>query len=295
VKELLRSVMATPPIPRALRMVNTAPRLSEERRSWLYYHVTKKLPAQPARLFDHDVYGGERLHFFLVGMARSLFWTGTYEADALPLFTSYARDSKVILDVGAAEGVYALFAAAVNPRAKILAFEPGAEQLAHLEANLSANPQLGVDRVVVVAKALSDQAGEAEFYEAPGGTSSLNPTFRAGTVSRVVDVARGDDVVEELLPGQSIDLIKLDTESTEPAALRGLDATVRRDRPVIFCEVLAGRTEPDLQALVDDWGYRTYWLSSTGPVPRKQIVGDPNHRLVNWLFLPDDRVPLTAG
>jgi hypothetical protein len=109
-------------------------------------------------------------------------------------------------------------------------------------------------------------------------------------VTRTVEVACGDDVVADLLPDRTVDLIKLDTESTEPAALRGLDATVERDRPVIFCEVLAGRTEPELQPLVDKWGYRTYWLSDDGPVLREPIIGEKSN--VNWLFLPDDRAPL---
>lgn len=292
-KDVLRSVLAAAPVAGAVRIVNRAPGLGEQRRSWLYHHVTKKIPPQPQRVFRHEVPGGQPVSFHLVGTVRQLFWTGVYEADALPLFTSYARSSAVILDIGAADGVYAIFAAAANPEAVILAFEPGSQQFPRLAANLAANRHVVQDRVVVVEKALADRGGVADFHETPGGNSSLNPEFRADTDSHQVELARGDDVVAELIPGLRVALVKIDTESTEPVVLRGLDETIRRDRPVIFCEVLAGRTEEALQELVGGWGYRTYWLSESGPVEKAAIEGDPTNRYVNWLFLPDDQAPFT--
>jgi FkbM family methyltransferase len=294
VKEVARRILAAGPVAGALRAVNANQRLSDRARSRLYHRVTKKIPPRPDQVFTYRVPGGEAVRFHLDGTIRRLHWTGAYEVDALPLFAAYARDASLILDVGAAEGVYSLFAAAVNDRSRILAFEPGSRQLVRLAANLDANAALVGDRLQIVTKALSDEDGTAEFHELPGGTSSLNAEFRANTESRIVELARGDDVVAELAPGARVDLIKIDTESTEPAVLRGLDATVRRDRPVIFCEVLSGRTESELQPLTDDWGYRTWWLSGDGPVRRDRIEGDPSSRFVNWLFLPDDRDPLTA-
>jgi FkbM family methyltransferase len=288
-KEMARAVLASPPVAAALHLVNSSPRLSDRTRAKLYFKLSKKIPPDPGRMFTHQVAGGQAIRLHLDGTVRRLYWTGSYEADALPLFAEYAARSSTILDVGAAEGVYSLFAAARQPDATILAFEPGGPQLERLGANLAANPALGAG-IRVVDQALADESGMTEFYELPGGTSSLNPEFRDATVTRTVQVARGDDVVAELIPDRIVDLIKLDTESTEPAALRGLDATIQRDRPVIFCEVLAGRTEPELQPLVDRWGYRTYWLSDDGPVARDRIVGVKSN--VNWLFLPDDRAPL---
>ena len=291
-KEMVRSVLAAPPVARFLHWANANPRLPEETRAQLYFKVTKKIPPDPNRVFTHRVTGGDEIHLHLDGTIRRLYWTGSYEADALPLFTAYAARSTTILDVGAAEGVYALFAAAANRDALILAFEPGAPQLERLHANLRVNAPAISDRIRVITTALADETGTTEFYELPGGTSSLNPEFRADTVTRTVEVGRGDDIVAEEIPDRTVDLIKLDTESTEPAALRGLHATIERDRPVIFCEALPGRTEAELQELVDGWGYRTYWLSGTGPIARSPIAGE--RTFVNWLFLPDDQPPLSA-
>jgi Methyltransferase FkbM domain len=37
-----------------------------------------------------------------------------------------------------------------------------------------------------------------------------------------------------------VDLVKIDTETTEPAVIRGMARTLARDRPDVVCEVLAG-------------------------------------------------------
>lgn len=294
-KERVRHAMNWGPVPKVLRSINSAPWLSEPQRAAMYRRVTRSLPSDPDRLFRHRVPGGGEMSIHLDGTIRRLYWTGTYETDALPYFAAYASDADAILDVGAAEGVYSLFAAAVNPTAAILSFEASARQLARLQANHRANPLLAADRWHLVSDALSDEVGTALFYEVPGGTSSLNPEFRPGSQGREVPVVRGDSVVAERLAGRRVELIKVDTESTEPAVLRGLRETIERDRPVLLCEVLSGRTEDELQVLIDEWGYRSYQLEPEGPARRERIVGDPTHRAANWLFLPDDRPPRAAA
>jgi len=293
-KSLVRRTMALAPVTAAVRWLNTHPRMSRDRREALYGRLTKHTPPPSGSLFSHPVPGGADLTLHPVGAATSLFWTGTYESETLALFTVYAARCRGVLDVGSAEGIYALFAAAVNRDARILAFEPATPQRRKAEANFAANPALVGDRVRLLPIALSDVDGTADFYEA-GGNSSLRADFRSKAVIRKVAVARGDSVVSEFLPDTPIDLIKIDTEATEPAVIRGLAETIRRDRPTIFCEVLRGRTEPELQQFLADAGYTAYWLSSKGPIVRPRIDGDPAFRLVNWLFLPKGDQPLTAA
>lgn len=290
-KELIRTSLGVRPVSTVLRAVNSSPRLTEDQRATVYHRVTKKVANDPDRVFRHRVPTGRTVSIHLDGTIRRLYWTGTFETDALPLFTSYARDSQVILDIGAAEGVYTLFAAAVSPRSQIVAFEASPAEQRRLRANLDANRSLVAGRVDLRPEALADHEGTADLFEVPGGTSSLNPGFRPGSTPRTVTVSTGDAVVAEVAPGGRVDLIKVDTESTEPAVLRGLRDTIERDRPVIFCEVLSGRTEADLQPLIDGWGYRSHWLSAEGPVARRTIEGDPTNRYANWLFLPDDGPP----
>jgi hypothetical protein len=83
-------------------------------------------------------------------------------------------------------------------------------------------------------------------------------------------------------------IIKVDTETTEPAVLRGADRTVTEHRPWIFCEVLAGYVEEELTAAVAGWGYTWYHLTAPGPLEvAAQIVGDPTHEHFMWLFVPE--------
>lgn len=287
-----RRVLGSPLVVAPARALSRRPDLGDEARE-ARYHRVKRIPVDPSTTFTHAVPGGAELTLHVAGTVVRLFWTGAYEDESLLVFDAYARDAAVVLDIGAADGLYSLFAAAVNPAARLVAFEPGARQRANLAANVAANPAVVGSRLEVHDVALSDEDGTATFYGS-GGTSSLNPAFRSGAPGEPVVVARGDAFLATHLPGVRVDLIKIDVESTEPAALAGLASTIERDRPVIFCEVLSGRTEDGLQALVDAWGYRTYWLSGSGPVARDRIEGDPAHRYLNWLFLPDDAPPRSA-
>ena len=57
-------------------------------------------------------------------------------------------------------------------------------------------------------------------------------------------------------------------------------------RPHIVCEVLAGRTEAQLERVVDRLGYLRYRMSENGPVLESTIVGDPTYRHRDWCFAP---------
>lgn len=287
--ELARSILSSPPFRSGLRLATRDAPLPLEVRRRLYLKVGKKVRAPVGTAFTQRVPRGEPLRFGLDGTIRELYWVGAFEVDSLPLFVAYARRSRCVLDVGAAEGLYAFLAASVRPDTRVLAFEPGSRQLERLRRNLELNRPGPGDRVEVIEVALSDHVGEAQFFELPGGTSSLNPEFRSDTSPRTVTVTTGDRVLPGLLGDDRIDLVKIDTESTEPEVMAGLEGTLATDRPVIFCEVLRGRTEDRLQPIVDALGYRTWWLGPDGPVLRDRIQGVPKY--VNWLFLPDDSIP----
>lgn len=294
-KQIAQRALQVPAVMAALRWVNTNPVLSEDSRHQMYIKVTKKVPPKPEIDFTYRLLDRYDISFMFDGTLRELYWTGSFEANSLPVFVRYAAQASRVLDVGAADGMYSLFAAAVNPTAQVLAFEPGLRQQERLAHNIAANASFAGDRIRVVDVALTDHDGTDVFHEtASEGDSSLNADFRPTSEGRSVDVARGDSLLPDLIGDERVDLIKIDTESTEPDVLRGLVQTIERDRPIVFCEVLAGRTEAQLQGLVDGWGYRTWWLGPDGPTHRDRIEGDPNNRYVNWLFLPDDRQPLTS-
>jgi hypothetical protein len=71
-----------------------------------------------------------------------------------------------------------------------------------------------------------------------------------------------------------VDLIKIDTETTEPAVLRGAAHVLARQRPDIICEVLAGRDAGRaLEAVLGPLKYDYFLLTPEGPRRKAHIEG----------------------
>lgn len=86
-------------------------------------------------------------------------------------------------------------------------------------------------------------------------------------------------------------VLLIDTESTEPAVLRGATDFIARVRPAIICEVLAGRTEDALSDIINEIEYTAYALTDSGPEQRDEIVGDRSYQHRDWVFLPKEDPP----
>ncbi|SFD14345.1 FkbM family methyltransferase [Streptomyces aidingensis] len=148
----------------------------------------------------------------------------------------YAEEFRgTAVDAGANLGNHSLWFA-VMCGLDVAAFEPlWAQQLRH---NVQLN-NLG-EQIRVEAVALGDADGVAE-HQGKG---------RLETGRGQLPVRRLDDYG---LTGVS--LIKADVEGMEPAVLRGGEATIRRDRPVIFAEAWNGTAHEALGQVLEPWGY----------------------------------------
>jgi FkbM family methyltransferase len=208
-----------------------------------------------------------------------------------PLWFGLASRADVVLDVGAHVGLYTLLAAHANPKSRIFAFEPHPSVYGRLIRNLTLN---GLENVRCMRAACGAREGTAELYEVdvpgvPSG-STLDSRFMKrewGIRSRVVSVLTLDALAAGADLG-TVDLVKLDTEGTEPQVLEGMRDTLRRHRPVIFCEVLPDRgTEEALEGVFGALRYRYYLLRGDGPRLMDQIRADAT--CLNWLFGPAER------
>ena len=108
----------------------------------------------------------------------------------------------------------------------------------------------------------------------------MRPT--PGLVSSTVSVTTLDRyLANRAIP--KVNLVKIDTESTESQVIRGMRNTVERDHPDIFCEVLQGRADTRaLEEILAPLGYRFYLLTPEGPLQRDHIEGHPEW--LNYLF-----------
>ena len=220
-------------------------------------------------------------------VSNRLYWLGLagYEPETVPVFLRHAATARVVLDIGAYVGFYTLLAAHANPQAAVYAFEPHPDAHPRLVRNVSLNRLTNVECFSVAA---GDVAGAATLWgvtsELPT-SSSLSRDFMNvnGAVRGIhVEVVRLDEFLGDR-GVQGVDLIKIDTESTEPEVLRGMAETLRRDRPAIVCEVLAGReTAAALEDLLGPLGYRFWLLTPDGPRREARVCGHPEW--LNYLF-----------
>jgi FkbM family methyltransferase len=139
------------------------------------------------------------------------------EPDVQGCIRRHVRPGMTVVDVGANIGLLARhLARAVGPGGQVAAFEPDPANFAALRANLARFPQ-----AVAVMAAISDQPGRFPFF--------LHPSSSAGnSLAQIAGAARVD---VECLPLDAylaqaglarLDLVKLDVEGAEIAALRGM-------------------------------------------------------------------------
>lgn len=159
---------------------------------------------------------------------------GTFEPESVALWLAAVRDGGVALDVGAYTGLYALLAACSGAQA--VAYEPNPYVFGRLIANVERNGAAVECRNVAV----SDKVERRPLYMRAEMTSAGR--FRRREGDREVMV----DCVTLELP-RRVAAVKIDVEGAELAVLRGAEALLARDRPLVIAEAL---TEAARRALV---------------------------------------------
>lgn len=203
-------------------------------------------------------------------IARQIVWPSGWEATSLQLFSQLSTGARGVLDVGAFTGIYTLVAAA-DSQAEVIAFEPNTGILPNLRRNVEAN-DLG-HRVRIVAAAVSDSSGTARL-----SVPTKDPTCAALVEDGLpgVEVPRVtlDDAVGDL----PVDLVKLDVEGAEEAALRGARGLISEHLPDLIVELLTADAFRAVSGLLRTWGYtEVRHLGSAGPVPVERHVQEAKH------------------
>jgi FkbM family methyltransferase len=153
------------------------------------------------------------------------FWVGTYESEKAQLLVRHVKPGGTFYDVGANVGFYTLLVSRlIGPSGRVIAFEPSPRNLGFLRHHLSLNRSTNVE---VLDLAVSDSEGVTQF--SVDGDPKKSKITAAGDIT--VRTANLDRLMGELpLP----DLIEMDIEGGEYAALRGAEQLLRKSSPVIF-------------------------------------------------------------
>lgn len=228
-------------------------------------------------------------------IVEMLYWHGldSFESETIRLFRSLLSSANYFVDIGANTGLYTLLAACLYPNLQVYAFEPVPEIAARLQANIKQNQLANVEMIPCV---VSDIDGELPVY-IPQGRKKLTTNAstradfrRADRIIQICSVTLDSFIKNKKIP--AIDLLKIDTEATEPAVLAGGLEILRQHKPLIICEVLYGRTEEALHNLLDSEEYRYFWIVSNGLIPKDSIEGDITYKCMNYLFVPENKMDM---
>jgi FkbM family methyltransferase len=218
-------------VAKALRVVAT---LGAER---LATSLTLRLPT------ELNVDATERAHcygvFFDLNLndntQRLMYYTGSYEGLFLKYLAKELDPQFVYLDVGGHVGIDGLIAAAAIRKrrrtGRVVAVEAAKTSADTFTRAADVN---GLESyVTVVNTALSDQSGFLTLYADPeygSDDASCWSQFNQGEPICTVESVTGDDLVATLGLDR-VDLVKIDIEGGELAAIRGMAGVLRKFRP----------------------------------------------------------------
>jgi FkbM family methyltransferase len=238
---------------------------------WLLDTLKRRLVPDPA---TRRVSLGERLLIEVdlsSAAGRDIYYHGSYDLGIARFCERFLKPGMHVVDAGANVGEFSLRAARrVGTGGRVLAIEASPDTAVHLERNVALNR---LDQVRVVRAAVCEDESERSLYLGGGpdsGSSSLSqPHDYAGKELRVPGVTL-DRLVESELAGR-VDLIKLDVEGAEMAALEGAQGLLTcADRPVVIVEYhsdvarRSGWSLADLRSFLESRGYRLQLLCDSG-------------------------------
>jgi FkbM family methyltransferase len=229
-------------------------------------------------------------------LENTIFWQGLrsgWEATSIDVWMKLARRSTVIFDVGANTGIYSLIARCLNTEAKVYAIEP----IRRVYEKLLINAQLNEFDIECFAFAASDRDGFAMIYDSPGdhtySSTFHDEIFENEEFEQIeVPVMRLETFIRDHKTGD-VDLIKLDIEGHEPAALLGLGSCLTRCRPTILIEILTDEVGQAVERTVQDCGYNYFYINEESGLvePVRELT---RRKYYNYLLAREDAIATLA-
>ena len=244
-------------------------RVPDERPSWFRRRLVKPhyvlRPSQalrrisqrgqvPAEHTSRLPWGAEITYDAREAVGSSIYRTGVFELAVTEALLRLADPGELALDVGGNLGYMAsALAAAVGPDGHVVTFEPHPALLPRLNANAA---RWGV-RVEPVA--LADRSGIGWLME-PAGFERNEGVATLAEEGIEIHLA----TLDELMPSETVGVMKIDVEGNEEAVLRGAKQMLaeRRVRDIVF-EQDAPAPTPSTELLAEA-GYDLFTVSQQG-------------------------------
>lgn len=161
----------------------------------------------------------------------NMLW-GLYEPETVSLFEKIIRPGMTVVDIGAHIGYFTrLFSTLTGRQGKVLAFEADPENFGLLEKNTG--HLRNVERIQL---AVSESRGVLRFYhyDDKSGAHSTLPNVPLTFAKREITVEATD--LDSYMAQKNIahvDVIKMDIEGGESAALRGMTETLKKTKVLV--------------------------------------------------------------
>jgi len=158
----------------------------------------------------------------------------SYEFDVKEIYEKLAKESNVIVDIGANIGRYTILGGIINPNSKIYSVEPESDNYNILLKNIIFNKLYKAD--------------EHKNYGGHSFAYVVNPSD-----FEVVNVNSFDNLFKD--EEEQIDLIKIDVEGFELEVLKGMKLFLSEHRIKKMLIEIDTNKYPDVFSFLDSYGY----------------------------------------
>jgi len=161
----------------------------------------------------------------------------SYEPYTTELFKQAVKPRAVVVDIGAQFGYFSLIAAKLaGSQGRVYSFEPSASNFKLLKDNIRLN---NIDNITPFQKAVGESSSVVTLFIYQGSDShGMYPRPDTPVKERVeIECV----ALDQFLPHETTDIVKIDIEGHEPYALAGMKHLISRNKHLIlFTELVPG-------------------------------------------------------
>ena len=195
---------------------------------------------------------------------------GYYEPDVLRCLAHFLEKESIFFDIGGHAGYLSLYGSRLAD--KVYTFEPDKINFSFFKKIIHLN---SVKNIFPFNVGIGSKEGKLFFQS--GSTSSTGRVSDQGTIP--IDVISIDEFIEANDISR-LDVIKIDVEGFGAEVLKGMKMTLRKFRPVIFCEVHNIDEFDEVRKLVE-FGYVFYTtdliqIMLTDTTENQFLIASPN-------------------
>lgn len=210
------------------------------------YRQLRRSGKTPDYAFSRDFYGLKYRGNLNNNIDANVFFYGAFEKpllfflrDALNAITTEIP-KPIFVDVGANVGQHSLFLSKFAWQ--VLAFEPYCKVSMQFKQQIAHN---NISNIQIFENGLSDRLETLNYYAPTGNNEGIgsfdeNSIIKGNKSYGKLELQEGDQVIESG-SWNGIKLIKIDVEGFEKKVIKGLTRTIKKERPVIVCEITYGQ------------------------------------------------------